>query len=221
MTDSISSMDGDVADLTACCDAANRIESLVIIDEARMRRACWGRAGRGWRNCRGWRGVDVTVGTLSTRAGSVGEFARREAGGDRVAGRIGRGVVFMRRQPRRRRAQHAAAGGALKIVGREPGRRERVCAMAGYVRRELVGMGFDYVDSATPIVPVVIGDAGKALRAAEMLRERGIFVPAIRPPTVAPKTARLRLSLMATHTDGQVERLLEAMRELAPGLIGR
>jgi 8-amino-7-oxononanoate synthase len=66
---------------------------------------------------------------------------------------------------------------------------------------------------------VILGDAARTLRAAELLRQRGLFVPAIRPPTVPPGGARLRLSFMATHTDAHVARLLDALRALAPQLL--
>jgi len=107
-----------------------------------------------------------------------------------------------------------AALAALRIVEREPGRRERVMMLVGRVKGELMGMGFDCGDSNSPIIPVVLGEADVAVRAAAFLRERGIWVPAIRPPTVAPGSARLRISLMATHSDGDVERLVGAMRAL-------
>ena len=80
--------------------------------------------------------------------------------------------------------------------------------------RALTAAGFDCGDSATPIVPVILGDPAAALRAAAFLQDRGLFVPAIRPPTVPPNSARLRISLMATHTDGHVDQLLSAMRAL-------
>jgi len=109
----------------------------------------------------------------------------------------------------------AAAGlAALRIIERDARPRERVMALAERVRRELTGIGFDCGASATPIVPVIMGDSKRALEAAEFLRERGFFVPAIRPPTVPPNGSRLRLNLMSTHTDEQIEQLLRAFGAL-------
>ena len=90
--------------------------------------------------------------------------------------------------------------------------------LAAKVKHDLAEMGFDCGDSATPIIPVIIGETEAALAAARYLQERGIWVPAIRPPTVPRGSARLRISLMATHSDADVEQLLLAMRALRGNL---
>jgi len=110
----------------------------------------------------------------------------------------------------------AAALAALEIIRSDEGRRrrERVLALAQRVRVELRALDFDCGDSQTPIMPVVLGAAERAVCASEYLRTRGLWVPAIRPPTVAPNQSRLRISLMATHTDEDVERLVSACRAL-------
>jgi 8-amino-7-oxononanoate synthase len=102
----------------------------------------------------------------------------------------------------------------LRIVQREPARRQRLVALAAHVRDELRHMGYNCGESVTPIIPVILGDSAKTLHAAAWLRERGLFVPAIRPPTVAPHSSRLRLNLMATHTDSHIEKLLDAMKTM-------
>jgi 8-amino-7-oxononanoate synthase len=110
----------------------------------------------------------------------------------------------------------AAALAALGIIGSDEGRalRVRVQALAERVRGALRGLGLETGASRTPIVPVIFGDPARALAASAFLGARGLWVPAIRPPTVAPGTARLRISLMATHTDEHVERLLDALAAL-------
>ena len=211
VTDSVFSMDGDLADLPAACDVAERAGALVIIDEAHGT-GVLGAGGRGVAELQGAEGrISITIGTLSKALGSVGGFvAGPRAAIDTLINQA-RSFIYTTALPP---ATSAASLAALKMVEREPGRRERVMMLAGHVKRSLVEMGFDCGDSASPIVPVMLGTAEAALQAAAFLRERGIWVPAIRPPTVAPNRARLRISLMATHTDGQIEQLLAAMRAL-------
>ncbi|HVS72137.1 MAG TPA: 8-amino-7-oxononanoate synthase [Phycisphaerae bacterium] len=211
VSDSVFSMDGDVADLPAACDAAERHAALVVIDEAHAT-GVLGARGAGLAEAQGVEErVAVTVGTLSKALGSLGGFVAGRRAVIETLVNAGRPFIYTTALPP---ACAGAALVALRIVEREPARRERVLGLAERVREELRGMGFDCGDTRTPIVPVILGEAEKALEAAAFLRERGIYVPAIRPPTVGPGAARLRVSLMATHSDGQVEQLLEAMRAL-------
>ena len=217
VTDTVFSMDGDVADLPALCDVAEAGGARVIIDEAHATGVLGARGAGVAELQRVEQRMDVTVGTLSKALGSLGGFV---AGPRAVIDTLingARSFIYTTALPA---ACAAAALAALKIVEREPARRQRVGALAEHMRRELRAMGYDCGDSATPIVPVILRDADRALAAAARLRELGLYVPAIRPPTVPPNASRLRLSFMATHTDGQVERLVGAFRELAAGLVG-
>jgi 8-amino-7-oxononanoate synthase len=81
-------------------------------------------------------------------------------------------------------------------------------------------IGLELMDSATPIQPIVIGDSGRAMQLSQMLRERGLLVTAIRPPTVPAGSARLRVTLSAAHSVEQVDRLLSALAECWPKLTG-
>ncbi|HVX87179.1 MAG TPA: 8-amino-7-oxononanoate synthase [Phycisphaerae bacterium] len=218
VTDSVFSMDGDVADLSAACDAAERHAALVVIDEAHAT-GVLGSRGAGLAEAQGVEErVAVTVGTLSKALGSLGGFVAGPRAVIETLVNAGRAFIYTTALP----PSCAAAGlAALRIVEREPGRRARVLGLAERVRGRLRELGFDCGDSRTPIIPVILGEAEKALAAAAFLRERGIYVPAIRPPTVGPGTARLRISLMATHSDGQVEQLLEGLGALrAKGVAG-
>jgi 8-amino-7-oxononanoate synthase len=201
-------MDGDVADLRVACDAAERAGAMVITDEAHAT-GVLGATGAGLAEMQGEKRVAVCVGTLSKALGSVGVFVTGPRAAIETLINEGRPFVYTTALPA---SASAAALKAIEIVRREPGRRERVLKMAARVKRELEGMGFECGDSVTPVIPVMMKDAERAVRAAEALRERGIWVPAIRPPTV--KEPRLRISVMAGHADLQIERLLGAMREL-------
>ena len=184
---------------------------ILIIDEAHAT-GVLGLRGAGLAELQGVEDrVDVTVGTLSKALGSVGGFVCGDAEIIDTLINAARSFIYTTALPP---ACAAAALAALRMVQREPARRVRVLTLAAKVKQSLVEMGFDCGDSTTPIVPVMIGEADAAVAAADFLRERGIWIPAIRPPTVPRGSARLRISLMATHSDADVERLLAAMRDL-------
>ena len=213
VTDSVFSMDGDLADLPTLCAAARRQEALVVIDEAHAT-GVLGQRGRGLAEAQGVEeDIALTIGTLSKAIGSVGGFICGPQPAIEMLINAGRAFIYTTALPP---ACSAAALAALQIIQSSEGqvRRQRVLALADHVRRELTLLGFDCGSSQTPIVPVLLGSSQSALQAAAFLRERGLWVPAIRPPTVPPNQARLRLSLMATHRDADIERLVEAFREL-------
>jgi 8-amino-7-oxononanoate synthase len=211
VTDSIFSMDGDVADLRALSDVADQSGAMLVIDEAHAT-GVLGERGAGLAELQGVEErVAITVGTLSKALGSIGGFVAGPRAAIDTLINEGRSFIYTTALPP---ACSAAALAALKIVQREPQRRERVMRLARHVKTECTNMGYDTGDSASPIIPVILGDPATALAASRQLRERGLYVPAIRPPTVPPNSARLRISLMATHTDSHVEQLLTAMRTL-------
>ncbi|MFH1923219.1 MAG: aminotransferase class I/II-fold pyridoxal phosphate-dependent enzyme, partial [Planctomycetota bacterium] len=108
----------------------------------------------------------------------------------------------------------AAAMTALGIVGKEPHRRTELLARANSLRKRLADQGWNVGDSASQIIPVIVGEPERAVALGAALRERGFFVPAIRPPTVPSGTARLRINLSSAHSQDLVDRLAEAMEEL-------
>jgi 7-keto-8-aminopelargonate synthetase-like enzyme len=211
-------MDGDVADLAALSAVAESTGALLITDEAHAT-GVLGEHGRGVAEAAGVEAkVALSVGTLSKALGSIGGFV---CGSRLVIDTLvneARSFIYTTALPP---GCSAAALTALKIMVRRPQMRQRVLALAAHVRDRLQAMGYDCGQSRSPIVPVICGSAESALDASEYLRQQGIFVPAIRPPTVAPGTARLRLSLMATHSDGQVECLLEQMARLRDRILAR
>jgi len=215
VTDAVFSMDGDVADLAALADVAERTDSLFFIDDAHGT-GVLGPRGAGLAELQNVEDrIDLTVGTLSKALGSLGGFIAGPRAAIDTLINSARSFIFTTALPP---ACAAAALAALRIVEADPARRSRLARLAHHVRTELRGMGFDCGSStppATPIIPVILGDAAAALAASDSLKARGLFIPAIRPPTVPPNSARLRISLMATHTDAHIEQLLEAFRELS------
>ena len=163
-----------------------------------------GAAGRGAAELLGAEDrVDVTVGTLSKALGGLGGFV---AGPEVLIAKIvnaGRAFIYTTALPP---ALCAAALEALRIVRAEPQRRTRLLAAAADLRARLASAGLDTGASASQIIPVILGDAGQALRASEALLAEGFFAPAIRPPTVPPGASRLRLSLCAGHDPADLER---------------
>ena len=108
-------------------------------------------------------------------------------------------------------AASAAALAALDIVDQEPGRRRQVLARAQELRAELVARGWNTGASASQIIPLIVGDPVQAVQLSAQLRDRGLLLPAIRPPTVPEGEACLRISLTAGHTDEMIAALLAAL----------
>jgi 8-amino-7-oxononanoate synthase len=108
-----------------------------------------------------------------------------------------------------------ATRASLRIVQQEQWRRDHLQGLVARFRDGAQSIGLQLMDSATPIQPILLGEARTALAWSDRLLERNILVTAIRPPTVPAGSARLRVTLSATHSEAQVDRLLEALQELA------
>jgi 8-amino-7-oxononanoate synthase len=115
----------------------------------------------------------------------------------------------------------AATLAAVEVVRSEPWRRREVLEKAAYLRNALSEQGFDVGRSATQIVPVIVGEAARAVRLSELLFEEGVFVQAIRPPSVPAGKSRLRLTVSAQHTYEQLDSALAAFREARDKLNNR
>jgi 8-amino-7-oxononanoate synthase len=199
VTESVFSMDGDVAPLDDLVDVCARHHALLVVDEAH--------AVLGPELALPAGGMDVLrVGTLSKTLGALGGFAAGPARYTELLVNRARSYIFTTASTP---ADSAAALAALHVVRSAEGERlrERLRANVSRLRP----------GHPSPIVPYLCGSESQALEAADALLDRGLLVTAIRPPTVAPGTSRLRVTLSAAHTDEQVELLVSAMRELFPG----
>jgi len=145
--------------------------------------------------------VDVVIGTLGKALGSYGAFAACSAEMARYLTNTSRPLIFSTAPPP---PAVAAALAALELLEEQPRRVDRLQANAEVLRAELAREGFDVAGSTTQIVPLIVGDAHTAMRVCEAALQHGVFAQAIRPPTVAPGTARLRLAVMATHTKDEL-----------------
>jgi glycine C-acetyltransferase/8-amino-7-oxononanoate synthase len=208
VTDGVFSMDGDVAPLPEIVELARRHDVRVMVDEAHGTGAL-GPGGRGAVAAARLEGeVDVIVGTLGKALGSYGAYVACDHLMARYLVNSARPLIFSTALPP---SAAAAATAALGLLQEQPRRIDRLRANADALRDELAHEGFDVTGSTTQIVPLIVGDAGRAMRVCEAALEQGVFAQAIRPPTVPAGTSRLRLAVMAAHTP---EELREAARVL-------
>ena len=211
VTDSLFSMDGDIAPLAHLAEVAERHEAMLMIDEAHAT-GVFGASGRGVAEEQDVESrVQVRVGTLSKAFGSHGGYVvgeRRLI--DWLVNRA-RPYVFSTAAPA---AVAAASLAALEIVVQEPERRTTLMKRAGDLRRRLANQGWSVGDSVSQIIPVVVGEAEAAVQLSTRLRKMGMFVPAIRPPTVPKGEACLRTSLSFSHTSEMIDRLVDALGEV-------
>jgi glycine C-acetyltransferase/8-amino-7-oxononanoate synthase len=204
VTDSVFSMDGDVAPLLELVELAREHGARTIVDEAHAT-GVLGPDGRGAIAQAGLEGeVDIVIGTLGKALGSYGAYAcaRRET--IRYLINTARPLIFSTAPP-----PPAVAGAlaALELLEQRPHRVRRLRSNARVLRRALSTQGIPARDVEMHIVPVIVGEERDAMRLCEAALARGVFAQAIRPPTVAQGTSRLRLAVMASHT---AEELREA-----------
>lgn len=213
VTDSLFSMDGDLAPLAQLAELAQRHQAMLMVDEAHAT-GVFGRLGRGVaEHLAVEQGVHVRAGTLSKALGGLGGFVAGSRALVQWLAHRARPYVFSTAAPP---AVAAAALAAIDIVQREPERRRRLLALAAQLRRALSEQGWNVGTSASQIIPIVVNDPAQALRLAEALRQRGLLVPAIRPPSVPEGESCLRISLTSAHTPEMIERLTGALAELSP-----
>jgi 8-amino-7-oxononanoate synthase len=208
VTDSVFSMDGDVAPLTEIVDLAQRFGLRTVVDEAHAT-GTLGPSGRGAVAEAGLEDqVDVIVGTLGKALGSYGAFVACDQQMAHYLVNAARTFIFSTALPP---SAVAGALAALELISERPRLVAKLAANAAALRLGLQEEGFDVGTSRTQILPLVIGEAQRAMRICEAALARGVFAQAIRPPTVPDMTSRLRLAVMATHRE---EELRAAARTL-------
>lgn len=214
VTDGVFSMDGDVADLPALAKAAKAKNAWLMVDDAHGFGPL-GANGAGIVEHFGL-GIDdvpVLIGTLGKSFGTAGAFV---AGSEELIETLiqfARPYIYTTSQPP---ALACATLKSLELLRTEHWRREHLAALIKQFRAGAQALGLELMDSFTPIQPILIGDSGRALRLSQLLRERGVMVTAIRPPTVPAGSARLRVTLSAAHSEAQVQLLLQALEQCYP-----
>jgi glycine C-acetyltransferase/8-amino-7-oxononanoate synthase len=210
VTDGVFSMDGDLAPLPELAGLADRYGARLFVDDAH---------GTGVMGARG-RGtlehfdvedrIPFHMGTLGKALGTSGAYIAGPAAVIRYLVNTARTFLFATAPPP---ATAAATVAALRIVRAEPERRARLWENRHYLHAGLAALGFRLTGSASPILPVIVGDAQKAVALAGRLLELGVYAPAIRPPTVPKETSRIRVTVTSEHSRAQLDRALAAFGE--------
>jgi 8-amino-7-oxononanoate synthase len=200
LTESIFSMDGDAADLAGLAELKKRRPFVLVLDEAHAT-GVYGKHGAGYANERGLQSVvDVSVVTLSKALGVIGGAVCGSRAFCESLVNHGRAYIFSTSIP-----AHVARGAqaAIEVLRDEPHRQRRVREVAMKVR-QLLCEKFAIIEGDSPIIPIVIGSEEAALSASEKLREKGLLVIAVRPPTVPRGSSRLRVTLSCEHKDDEI-----------------
>jgi 8-amino-7-oxononanoate synthase len=208
VTDSLFSMDGDLAPLVQLAELAAQHQAMLMVDEAHAT-GVFGAHGRGVTEHLGIEdGVHIRMGTLSKSLGSAGGFVVGSRNLIDWLMNRARSYVFSTAFPP---AVAAAATAALKIVHQEPQRRQQLLDRATVVRQKLSEQGWNVGYSQSQIIPIYIGEPQCTMQLAQTLREQGLLVPGIRPPSVPPGESLLRISLSWGHSPAMLDQLLKGL----------
>ncbi len=209
-TDAVFSMDGDIAPLPRLLELADAHDAWLVVDDAHGFGVTGD--GRGTLAHFGLRSERIIyMGTLGKAAGVAGAFVAAHPAVVETLLQTARSYVFTTASPP---LLAGALQQSLAIIRGEPERRERLFALIDRFRAGAARLPWRVLPSETPIQPLIIGENAETLRVSEALWERGLWVPAIRPPTVPRGSARLRITLSAAHSDADVDALLAAMSEV-------
>lgn len=211
--DAVFSMDGDIAPLPQLLALCERFDAWLLLDDAHGF-GVLGEMGRGTLEHFGVTSPRIIyMATLGKAAGVAGAFAAGESMLIEWLIQRARTYIYTTALPA---ALAHAVSASLRLIAAEGWRRARLAELAATLRQRLDARHWRLLPSSTAIQPLVIGGNAETLAASAALRERGIWVPAIRPPTVPKGQARLRISLSAAHEPADVERLAVALNEIAP-----
>lgn len=209
VTDGLFSMDGDLAPLPELSRLAQAYEADLYVDDAHGT-GVMGPHGRGTAEHFGLEtGIPFQMGTLGKAFGSSGAYLAGSSSLVHYLMNTSRSFIFTTAPPP---GSAAAATAALRIVQREPERRARLWANREQLFMGLTQLGFTLSPSVSPIMPILVGNAERALSFAEHLFAEGIFAPAIRPPTVPDATSRIRVTVTSEHQPNHIDQALAAFQ---------
>lgn len=211
VVDGVFSMEGDVADLASIVELKRRFGARLMVDDAHGI-GVMGEHGRGTAEHFGVEDdADLVMGTFSKSLASVGGFVVGDRSVIDWVKHQARSLMFSASPPP---ASVATVIKALEIIVREPERRERLWDHTTYMKREFANLGFDTGDSASPVLPLVVGEDLTAFKMTVRLQEEGVFANPVITPAVPPNRALIRTSFMATHTREHLDRALEAFAKV-------
>jgi 7-keto-8-aminopelargonate synthetase-like enzyme len=210
IVDGIFSMEGDIAPLPEIVPVAQKYDARIMVDDAHAI-GVLGEEGRGSMDHFGmWDEIDMVMGTYSKTLAAIGGFIVASYEVVDYIKHVGRSLIFSASLPP---ALVAAVSAALDVIIEEPELRERLWHNTRKMHVGFRELGFDIGNSETPIVPVIIGDRMATFQMCRLLQENGVFVNAVVSPAVPPGRELLRTSYMATHTDEQLDRVLDAFEK--------
>lgn len=202
VTDGVFSMDGDIAPLPDLVRLAERYDAILMVDDAHAT-GVLGKQGRGTAEHFGLEGrVHIQMGTLGKALGSFGAYVAGARDVVRYLLNTCRSYLFSTSLPP---AVCAASIAALDVLEAEPLLREKLRENRNRLAHGLASLGVSTAPSETPILPLMVGSSAQALQASQMAFAQGIYVTAIRPPTVPDGSARLRATVMATHSEEDID----------------
>ncbi len=210
VSDSIFSMDGDTAPLVQLAQLAEAYEAMVIVDEAHATGVIGERGGGVVESLQLQDRIPVRVGTLSKALGCIGGFVAGSRSLIDYLRNFSRPYIYSTSMPI---ANARAAKVAVALASGMAAERRELKRRSRWLRQQLRDLGYAVEAADSPILPVPLGPAELALAYAEHLRQGGLWVPAIRPPTVPPNQARLRVSLSVQHTPDDYDRLVAGLAE--------
>ncbi len=217
VVDGVFSMGGDIAPLPDIIPLCKKYNARFMVDDAHSVGVLGG--GKGTAIHQGVNdGVDLVMGTFSKSFASLGGFIAGSASVIHYIQHHARSLIFSASMPP---ANVAAVSAALDVMIEEPELIQRVNEIGDYMRTEFQKLGFNTGDSQTPIIPIIIGDQDATFFIWKVLFEEGIYTNPVIPPAVPPNLSLLRTSYMATHTDEQMDFVLEKFRKIgrSTGLI--
>ncbi len=211
VTDGVFSMDGDIAPLPDLVYLSEKYNALLMVDDAHAT-GVLGKTGKGTVEHFGLSGrVPIQMGTLGKAFGSFGAYVAGSRGLIDFLINCSRSFIYSTALPA---SVCAASLAAIDLVEQGPERRESLWNNRDHFVNGLKSIGVNTGDSETPIIPVIVGDSGRALKAAEKLFEYGVYANAIRPPTVPINAARIRTTVTAAHTQDDIDSALDGFSRL-------
>ncbi|MED0676343.1 8-amino-7-oxononanoate synthase [Aneurinibacillus thermoaerophilus] len=215
VTDGVFSMDGDIAPLPDIVEVAQTHGAWVMVDDAHAT-GVLGETGAGTAEYFGVSDrIQLLMGTLSKSVGAEGGYVAASRTVVDYLRNHARSFIF---QTSLSPGVVASALEGIRIIREESERRRRLLKNARLLRDGLTKLGFTLVEGITPIVAVMIGEAEKAVRFSARLEEEGVFAPAIRPPTVPQGSSRIRVTLMATHTQSEIDQVLTCFEKVGKAM---
>ena len=207
-------MDGDIAPLPEIQSLARKYNALLMVDDAHGT-GVLGKRGKGTAEHFGIDDVDITVGTMSKSLGTEGGFVT----GSHLL------IEYLKNRSRTFIFQTALSPGvvgatlaAINKLTENPDIVQKLQWNSTYLREGLKEKGFNVLKGETAIIPLIIGGAEETLQFSSYLEEKGVFAPAIRPPTVPDGTSRIRITVMATHTQEQLDQAIDIFTEVGKEL---